>query len=531
MATQPSRAHSALGRKNGGDGNGNGHNGNGNGDGYGNGNGHASGYGHATAVEQVQEILHVLFKRWRLIVGLFIVVSLPGLVATCARSPIYSAQGKVLIVSDRANATIQPTEVDSLATLKLNQSIVNSEVQLISSRDLMERVVRGLVVASNGGGVLAVANAANGSGAIGKSVVDFSRRLKVTPIRNSNVIRIEYNSTEPAKAAQMVNRVIDEYLNYHADVHGHRGLVGFYEEQGRILSQDLRRAERSLRDFARREGLVAPVAELQTQVAALVDLEKELRVRDAAIAGTEERLRTLRMQIAEQPSELRQSQEIELSPEVRQLAAQVVNREIDRVALLRKYTEKDRHVRDNAEELSELKTRLQKAKRTNPKIVTSEVFGPNPLYQRQLYKMLEMEAKLKEYRALRIALEENLERGRRRLVRLKDKALEFDQLDQEVKRQRATLDLFLQREQEARISDAMDQKRLVNVEVVERPGKPFHRADQKKTPMMLAIITGLVVGLAGAFGAEYLTGTLRFEREVENRLGLPVLGTIRDTPA
>jgi uncharacterized protein involved in exopolysaccharide biosynthesis len=124
-----------------------------------------------------------------------------------------------------------------------------------------------------------------------------------------------------------------------------------------------------------------------------------------------------------------------------------------------------------------------------------------------------------------------LDRGRRRLVRLKEKAFDFDQLDQEVKRQRASLDLFMQREQEARIGDAMDQKRLVNVEVVERPGKPFRRADQKGTPMMLAIITGLVVGLAGAFGAEYLTGTLRFEREVENRLGLPVLGSIRDTTA
>jgi uncharacterized protein involved in exopolysaccharide biosynthesis len=153
------------------------------------------------------------------------------------------------------------------------------------------------------------------------------------------------------------------------------------------------------------------------------------------------------------------------------------------------------------------------------------------VYETQLYKMLELEAKLKEDRARRIAVEEQLDRGRRRLVRLKEKAFDFDQLDQEVKRQRASLDLFMQREQEARIGDAMDQKRLVNVEVVERPGKPFRRADQKGTPMMLAIITGLVVGLAGAFGAEYLTGTLRFEREVENRLGLPVLGSIRDTTA
>jgi capsular polysaccharide biosynthesis protein len=97
-----------------------------------------------------------------------------------------------------------------------------------------------------------------------------------------------------------------------------------------------------------------------------------------------------------------------------------------------------------------------------------------------------------------------------------------------VKRQRVTLDLYTKREQEARIGDAMDQERLVNVQVVQRPGLPLPRTDNRRAPVMLAIISGLAVALGGAFGLEYVNRTLRFEHDVERHLGLPVLGTVSD---
>ena len=74
----------------------------------------------------------------------------------------------------------------------------------------------------------------------------------------------------------------------------------------------------------------------------------------------------------------------------------------------------------------------------------------------------------------------------------------------------------------------MDQRKLVNVAVVERPGLPLERTDDTKVPLMLAIISGLAVSLGGAFGIEYLNRTLRFERDVERYLGLPVLGTVAE---
>ena len=93
-------------------------------------------------------------------------------------------------------------------------------------------------------------------------------------------------------------------------------------------------------------------------------------------------------------------------------------------------------------------------------------------------------------------------------MQLKQKALEFNRLDQEVKRYQASLELFRKREQEARIGDAMDQNRLVNVQVVQRPGLPLPESDSRRTTAMLALVSGLVVSLGGAFGLEYVNRTL-----------------------
>jgi uncharacterized protein involved in exopolysaccharide biosynthesis len=536
---QPAPAAAAAGHA--AAGNGNGHkanaehgNGYGHGAGSGNGNGHGAGGGGSepvrsvTAKEQLFEILHVAFKRWRLIAGLFAVVALSGLLAVVSRGPQFAAKGKVMITSDRADAVVQPTDVDSLTLLKLNEAVVNSETHLIQSRELLEQVVRGLALARAGGNVVNIANAADDREAISARAIRIGSRLKVTPIRNSNVIEIRFGSGDPSEAAQVVNRIIDEYLAYHAIVHSQQGLPDFYQEQSTVLAQNLHQAEASLSQYSLREGIVAPAAEIEMAVTGIATLGNELRTRNAVIVGTEEKLRAVRDQLASQPEVVKRVQNLEVNPTVKQLREHLIDREVDQVALLRKYTENDRHVRDNQTEINELSAKLSRASVEEPLSVTSETYAANPVYEQRLAVLLDLEAKVRENRARKLALEEDLARGRRQLVALKQRALEFDHLDQEVQRQRAAVDLYTRRQQEAVIEDAMNQRRLVNVAVVERPGLPLERTDDSKVPLMLAIISGLAVSLGGAFGIEYLNRTLRFERDVERYLGLPVLGTVAE---
>jgi uncharacterized protein involved in exopolysaccharide biosynthesis len=494
----------------------------------GNGNGYSStaGWG-ASGTEQIRDILHVIFKRKRLIGVLFLTVALPGLIATLLRKPSYVASAKVMISTQRSDPTLQPTDLTKLETIQLNQSLVNSEVQVVGSRDLLERVVRGLALSGDGNALPHVEDA---SSTLGSRVLGMAQSLTITPIKDSNVIQIDYKSSQPSYAARVVNRVVDEYLAYHAIVHGNKGLSQFYDEQRRILEKRLREAEDALEVFAEREGVVSPKDEIQTAVRMAGEISSALRDVEATVSGTEERIRVVREQIAAQPEVIKREQSLGINPTITQLSSQLVDRQIDRITLLRKYMEKDRHVHDNAEEIAGLKAQLDAEVNERPTVVTHQVFRLNPLRQDRLRTLLDLEGTLREMRARQAMLEEEFSRVNRRLVSLQQKSIEYDRLDQEVKYRRETYELYVKREQEARISQAMDEQKLVNVDVVQRPALPLARSDKQGVSIALCVLVGLVVGVAGAFGREYLSRSLRSESEVGRLLGLPVLASIGEFP-
>lgn len=501
--------------------------GNGHGNGNGNGKGSYSSSWSASTSEQLREILHVIFKRKRWIGALFLAVAVPGLIATLLRKPSYTASAKVMISTQRSDPTLQPTDLTKLETIQLNESLVNSEVQVIGSRDLLERVVLALAVSGDGNGPPHLQNTGV---TFGSEVLGMGQNLSITPIKDSNVIQIDYKSSEPSFATRVVNRVVDEYLSYHAVVHGNKGLTQFYDEQRGVLEKRLHKAEDSLEAFSEREGVVSPKDEIQASVRLVGEATSALRDVVAGISGTEERIRVVRDQIAAQPEVIKREQALSVNPTITQLTSQLVERQIDRITLLRKYMDKDRHIHDNAEEIAQIKAQLDSETAEHPTVVTHQVYRVNPLREDRLHTLLDLEGSLREMRARQGMLEEELSRANRHLVSLQQKSIEYDRLEEEVKNRRDTYELYVKREQEARISQAMDEQKLVNVDVVQRPALPLPRTDTQGISVALSLIAGLVVGVAGAFGREYLSQSLHSEGDVERHLGLPLLGTISEYP-
>jgi uncharacterized protein involved in exopolysaccharide biosynthesis len=450
-------------------------------------------------------------------------VALPGIVATALQKPSYLASAMVMISSQRSNSELQPTDLTRLAEMKLNESLVNSEVHLVKSRELVERVVRELSRSDDG--TMRVSGQS-----YGKQVLSLRNKLSVVPVKGSNVIRIDFKSAEADQAARVVNRVVDEYLAYHAEVHGTQSamLPQFYEEQKRDLDKELREAEQALLAFTYETGLVAPADEISLSMRAQNEVRGTLREVATTISGTRESLEVLREQIAEQPELVKQAQSLEVSPTVKQLSTHLTDRRVDRVGLLQKYTEADRLARDNAQEINELESELEAEVAQRPTVVANELIRINPLRENLLREMLQKESRLREMSARQATLEEEERELGGRLLQLRKDAMEYEALQQEVKLRRDSYDLYLKRAQEARISQAMDKQRLVNVQVVQRPALPLPRADANQVTLSLSLIAGLLVGIAGAFGREYMSRSLRSEYDVQRHLGLPLLASIGD---
>ncbi len=101
-----------------------------------------------------------------------------------------------------------------------------------------------------------------------------------------------------------------------------------------------------------------------------------------------------------------------------------------------------------------------------------------------------------------------------------------DNLQTAAKTQEANYLLYVQKREEARISDALDQRGILNVSLAEQPVAP---ALPKRSLISVALLTLLLAGafsLTTAFVLDFMDPTFRTPDELAGYLGAPVLAAL-----
>jgi uncharacterized protein involved in exopolysaccharide biosynthesis len=87
--------------------------------------------------------------------------------------------------------------------------------------------------------------------------------------------------------------------------------------------------------------------------------------------------------------------------------------------------------------------------------------------------------------------------------------------------------LYLRKQEEARISDAMDRKRILNATVAEAPTVPaFPSSPNWILNLGLGLVLAFGVSLGLAFAVDYSDSSFRTPDEVENYLEVKVLAAL-----
>ena len=107
------------------------------------------------------------------------------------------------------------------------------------------------------------------------------------------------------------------------------------------------------------------------------------------------------------------------------------------------------------------------------------------------------------------------------------KSFAYDRLSRDVNDRKAILALYKKKAEEARISNAMDERKFGNVTIFEKASSPLLPAGQNPLLLFLAAaIASIGIAVGGAFAIEFCNPALRNEIDVEERIGIPVLATI-----
>src|SRR4030095_12448711 len=136
----------------------------------------------------------------------------------------------------------------------VSENQINSEIELLTSNDLLTQVVNETGLAKETGGLFG--GSATEAARVEKAVAALSKELTVTPVRKANIISISYSSGSPQMAAAVLKKLGELYLEKHLKLNHPAGASDFFKDKADEYEAQLKAAEQKLTEFQQSNNLV-----------------------------------------------------------------------------------------------------------------------------------------------------------------------------------------------------------------------------------------------------------------------------------
>ncbi len=436
------------------------------------------------------DVIGLLFRELLLMIVVFLLVFAIGTAAVLtlkksyrATASVYAGVGQEYVYQPRVGATErgQPLEADAVAL---------SEAQILGSLAVKQKTVDVL------GPDAILGPGARGTPAQKKAAalkaLDSGLGVATTP--GSAIISASYASADPARAATILNAVIDQYLVQRRAVFRDRATPAI-AAQREAFEEDLAGADaayqafmasNNISDFATAKATTATL--YQAQAAEALSLRAQLN-------QANQRLATLEAQLAEQPVEVVLQQDLNISAQ-----NQILELRNQREALLSRYTPDAQPVKDIEQQIADLQAYVATGTAVGAKEVRT---GPSTIFTTIETARITAAAD-RDGLAARLAVAEG------QLAQLRSRLAELTRLESTNatlagNREVLTAHIreFQQREVQARADNALVAAGADNVTVIERAEAPT-RGTSLKAPLLAVVFlfagfTALCVGLLRVF--------------------------------
>ncbi len=482
-------------------------------------------HGHRTYSFTARDVVAIGFRHQR-VLGLCFAGVLLGVSLSALFLPTkYRAETKLLVKRERVDPVVSP-EQNAPMTFHdtVSEEEINSEVELIQSPDVLQKVVAtcGLDKKKFLSSLLHPGQTPQNR--MDKAVLDLRSDLQLEVIKKTNVISIAYESHDPKQAQMVLATLDDAYLQKHLDVHHPSGQFQFFDEQADQYKKDMLAAEAQLKGFSGEAGGVAPTTLRDMTLQKLADFNGSLETTRASIAETEKRIADLEGQVHSTPTRMTtQMKRSDNAQVLENLKATKQSLEMKRTELLTKYQPTYPLVQEVDKELADTNAALAKEE-SSP--VKEEVTDQNPTYGWVNSELAKAKADLSGFQAREASLI-TIVNG------YKDQARQLDQqgilqgdLVRTEKADEANYLLYTKKKEEARIEDALDRTRLLNVSVAQGPLLPSLPTRSPWVFALVACLLAAAVSLGVVFAIDYADQSFRTPSEVISELRIPVLAAV-----
>lgn len=479
----------------------------------------------------LRDILAPLFRHRRMVVISFCCVFGAAIVVAWAwAARYYVSNMQVVVEQDRSDPAITSAQVANVTNNKpITLDQVSSEVSLLQGDDMLRTVASSCGLAQEKWSPFNVFLPSDPQRRMAarqeEAARNLAKKIKVETATTSDVIDVKYGRVgEPEVPACVLQTLGKLYLEKHLQLQRPAGSSDFFAQETEKYRQALAGSEAKLSDFSRTEGVAAPDI-LRTDMAGqLAVSQASLYQAQQAIAADEKRIDNIKEQLKVTPARSSTS-EASMSANLllENLGTQLLAAQVKRSQLLMKYDPNYPLVKEVDQEIAETQeaiTNAEKAKYVN------QTTDRDPTYELLREDQAKTEADLASEKATAAALGNSIRGIRAQTVQLDQDAVKQAALVREAKADEANYLLYLNKREQERTSDALDQKRIANVAIAVPAVVPIMPAHSPWLIMFLGFFAAIVVAVAAAFVAEYLDPSFRTPEEVMNTLNMPVLATM-----
>ena len=465
------------------------------------------------------DFVTLLWRERGLMLAVFLLILLLGLGFAFTLKKAYPASSSVLIQLGQ-EYVYEPRAGDAgRGAVPDTDSLVQSEVEILQSGELRERVIRRIGLANVFPTLAARYSAASPADKVltmSKAIESMGKDLTVASAPDNPVVRISYEHEDPVMAARVVNTLLEEYLIYRRSVLIHPSSPVF--ERQRVMFEDqLDKADAAYQDFLNTNDIGDFTAQKTAATQLVGQIEAQRYAAEVTLQDRQARLAVLDTQLTQISPEVGLYRDIDATATTR-LAALRVQRE----EALAAYLPSTDTVKNIEAQIAQLEAGVAAGRTTTD---GSRRIGVNPVHQTLQTERIQTAAEIAALQQSLTAYAAQSAKATDQLQRLAALEPQFQALTMDRDVLQTSVRDFTVRERQDEAARQIASETNDNIRIVDRATPTTKGKSLRKPVVILAFLFGLFSALCAGLLRMFLRPGLPTRASAQRTLDLPVLGT------
>ena len=468
---------------------------------------------------QIVAYLIKVQRHWQSALGVFLLTIVVTALFILQLKETYQAEGKLLFKPNPSSWVERKEDSSNSKLLAANPTPSNTQIQLIIADPVLLQTIEKLQLKDNRGNPLA-----------GDTL---EQRLDIKVINNSNVIQITYRDEEPARAAAVVNTLMDIYIQ--EQIKGNQAEPAsakeFIHKKLPQLELNVAKAESALRQFKEAHSIIDLKQEAESTVLQIAHLNRDIARIAAQLQGTLAQTSAFQSELGLNLQQAIALNQLSKSPTVVSILDEIGNTEIELAREKQRFQAEHPSVVSLEDKRADLNRRIKQEIRkgvgTDLNISQGLLNHNNGIKESQLEKFITLEINKLNLQRQLASFYQTQQKYLARAQELPRLETEEHNLLRQVSEAQANYETLIKSLQEVELAQHQP---IAHAEIIERAVRPEFGSSGGKMLFAFGVLLGLLLSNLSILVLEMQDRTLKTVAEIKAKFPHKVLGVIPQEP-